>query len=456
MRKKIKKLYDRYQVYKKLYLLQMAYRSHQKIINQFIIAGVILILANIWHATVNLQAQSSIDIGQLLTTNFHTSQQLQQQPSYPFAFSACLLIKDSNIILPEWLAYHYTVLPLRRLIVAIDPHSHTNPSPLLDKYNQIGLNITIMNNDKDYWIDGSAPHEKLNFVITNSTSMSTIKKRHDHRQRVFYRTCFNKLHKEGMTWTIAVDIDEYIAFNHYDENEGKPSSCYGNETCDEMYLKSIRDGTNKRTKFNNISTAAEYINSHADGLFDVPDTPCIVIGRFLFVSKEIANNNNIGRRKELDNIPNEFNISNFHTLRYQYRASLNSPQQGKSIVDVSRYDGRFIPNPHRLLGDNCTGGGSWSHNSAMSFRVHHYVGSWLSFRQPGYDIRGYQTFKDRNNQKDLVFDNTTGVSGGSTWLARFVKMVGTETALILTQDFRMKSELERMLLVVEAHNDASR
>ena len=29
---------------------------------------------------------------------------------YPFTFGACLLIKDDNQILPEWLAYHYTVL----------------------------------------------------------------------------------------------------------------------------------------------------------------------------------------------------------------------------------------------------------------------------------------------------------------------------------------------------------
>jgi len=28
----------------------------------------------------------------------------------PFSWSACLLIKDNNIILPEWLAYHYRKL----------------------------------------------------------------------------------------------------------------------------------------------------------------------------------------------------------------------------------------------------------------------------------------------------------------------------------------------------------
>ena len=36
-------------------------------------------------------------------------------------FSSCLLIMDDNHYLIEWLAYHYHVLPLRRLIVATDP-----------------------------------------------------------------------------------------------------------------------------------------------------------------------------------------------------------------------------------------------------------------------------------------------------------------------------------------------
>ena len=49
------------------------------------------------------------------------NQQIMQFASW----SACLLLKDNNIILPEWLAYHYTVLPLRRLIVAVDPSSKT-------------------------------------------------------------------------------------------------------------------------------------------------------------------------------------------------------------------------------------------------------------------------------------------------------------------------------------------
>jgi hypothetical protein len=42
-------------------------------------------------------------------------------------------------------------------------------------------------------------------------------------------------------------------------------------------------------------------------------------------------------------------------LRYRQRSSLSSMQLGKSIVDVSRYDGRDIENVHRPLGGMCTG-----------------------------------------------------------------------------------------------------
>lgn len=44
-------------------------------------------------------------------------------PTRPAAttMSACLLVMDDTIKLTEWLAYHYTVLPLSHLIVALDP-----------------------------------------------------------------------------------------------------------------------------------------------------------------------------------------------------------------------------------------------------------------------------------------------------------------------------------------------
>ncbi len=56
-------------------------------------------------------------------------------------FGACLLVMDDNHYLPEWLAYHYIFLPLRRLIVAVDPKFRTPPSGIFDRFRGL-MNIT--------------------------------------------------------------------------------------------------------------------------------------------------------------------------------------------------------------------------------------------------------------------------------------------------------------------------
>lgn len=369
----------------------------------------------------------------------------------PFSFSACLLIKDNNILLPEWLAYHYTFLPLRRLIVAVDPLSLTDPSPVLDLYKTIGMNITVWKNGDEYWKDGWQDFEKSDFVITNETDFATVKKRYVYRQRQFYPACMQQLKSEGRTWTTVVDTDEYVAFNYYDELEGPPSFCQiataqgliTNTACEEAYLKQIRDGTHFRTKLEQSSTAAEFISRHLDAQFDNPEKPCLLLSRYLFVSKE-------SEREDIQQeIGKGFNSSLFHTLRYHYRTPLNLSQLGKCIVDVSKYDGRAVRSPHILLGYMCTGTGKngYAQNAANSFRVHHYVGSWESFRSPGFDARGERVFRERNNQSSLVLDNTTGYTKATAWLSRFVNLVGKDKALELTQNVRMNEERKMEALV---------
>ena len=67
--------------------------------------------------------------------------------------SACLLINDENPRLPEWLAYHYHILPLRSLIIAIDPSSRLSPDTILKRWTndhtELGLDIQVWN-DIDY------------------------------------------------------------------------------------------------------------------------------------------------------------------------------------------------------------------------------------------------------------------------------------------------------------------
>ena len=86
----------------------------------------------------------------------------------------------------------------------------------------------------------------------------------------------------------------------------------------------------------------------------------------------------------------------------------------------------------------------------MSFRVHHYVGSWETFRSPGFDSRGLSSFNSRSNQKNVVMDSLTpGYSRNTTWLTKFAHLVGKENALALTQEIRVHEEKELELAILK-------
>jgi len=358
----------------------------------------------------------------------------------PFHFSACLLIKDSNILLPEWLAYHYTRLPLRRLIVAVDPLSLTDPAPIFDEYARIGLNTTI-------WQFNTTGSQKLNELA--SSNGQALLNEHRMRQREFYSNCLKQLTSEWIQdhsnakWALFIDVDEYLSFNHYEEGEGKPSHCRGDATCIHDFDEGIKNGTHYRKRFGEFKTAAAYINEPMldPHFYSNKTKPCIVISRLLFPAKETGLNG-------LPTLPSGLNASNFHTLRFRHRASVIEPQIGKSMVDLSRMRDYNIPSIHRL-NNNCTGNNGWVHNSEMGFRVHHYVGTWESFRRPGFDSRGKRKFDERNRVKALKLDTSID----TTWLTKFVNQVGIHRALTLTQDFRMDAELEMLEKIIMQTNN---
>ena len=85
------------------------------------------------------------------TSSANTKHNHKKHNSNQRGLSACLLVNDENPRLPEWLAYHYHILPLRSLIIAIDPSSRLSPDSILKRWTnaKLGLNIKVWN-DIDY------------------------------------------------------------------------------------------------------------------------------------------------------------------------------------------------------------------------------------------------------------------------------------------------------------------
>ena len=71
-------------------------------------------------------------------------------------FGLCLLIKDNNDILPEWIAYCYHALQLWHLVVAVDPSSKSWPSPILRHFQTILPDVKIVEwQDEGFFLQGN-------------------------------------------------------------------------------------------------------------------------------------------------------------------------------------------------------------------------------------------------------------------------------------------------------------
>ena len=103
-------------------------------------------------------------------------------------FAGCLLFKDDNHYLIEWLAYHYYRLPLKRLIIAVDPTSLTSPTVILDRYRKRNLmNITEWNDENFIPFGDRKRRQKI--LKEERESGRAMTDLHRERQKFFYLKC---------------------------------------------------------------------------------------------------------------------------------------------------------------------------------------------------------------------------------------------------------------------------
>lgn len=358
--------------------------------------------------------------------------------NHPFEFAACLLIKDSNQILPEWLAYHYTVLPLRRLIVAVDPFSKTSPEPILKKFQKIGMNITLWT-VKDYF-----PKNITYWKFPPGPQRAN--RAHIQREETFYSHCLNILRLENNSsntttnhsWVALISIDEFIIFNYYDPKEGIPHRCESkNKTavhsCYRTFLRDLKNGASPRARLPGLGneTVAHFISKEL-GRDPLWKYPCVVSPRVNF---------GLFYSTEDDNLPQPlappgFSPQNqsFLTLRLFNHEPKKNQWPGKSLVDISRFSQPKIDNVHIASYSSCNHGwgAGWGvqHYANSPLRIHHYIEGLDRYMTRagdfGRDVAHYEQ-KVKGISPDLMDFSMVG------WLHAFVDIVGKNRALDLTE-----------------------
>ena len=143
------------------------------------------------------------------------------------SFAACLLTMEDDFVLPEWIAYHYTKLPLRRLIVAVDPRSRTQPNHILDRWNDDFIRITVWNDTQFFPLSyrlsimesqNRMEHNKSKTLAERHTSM------HRFRQRFFYMKCLRQLKREYHQKYDRTIIETLATGDHREQTTSSSSS----------------------------------------------------------------------------------------------------------------------------------------------------------------------------------------------------------------------------------------
>ena len=354
-------------------------------------------------------------------------------------FAACLLVMDDNHRLVEWLAYHYHVLPLRYLIVAVDPRSRTSPTEILNRYRRMGMFI-------EEWTDYDFLDVKLaSNVIPDDARLQLKRDRHRARQKVFYRTCLLNLKQAGRTYVTLHDTDEYLVYNHaggeaYPEFEAKMQA---------RHAQSRNKDKERIQPFHTPPTTASegsmlrYIREEKASGYKGYATPCISIPRLHFGAVEST------PEERAKGVPSVFdNTDQFDTLQWRKHSKRNDfvrNNLAKVIINVSEIDIASAPrfrSLHRPIPTICSP--PWVNDWETGLRFNHYLGSWESYSFRDDSRRGgersRETWEFQAEDQDDTDDNVR------PWLSGFVETHGVDKAqsllkgVGLPKNYRNKNE----------------
>ena len=350
-------------------------------------------------------------------------------------FSACLLVMDDNPRLAEWLAYHHFVLPLRYLIVAVDPRSQTSPTTFFNQWRQEGMVIEEWT-DADFWRNNVTGQEPVRPVDEATADLQFKRDRHRGRQKYFYRTCLERMQQRGRTWVTLNDSDEYIVYNHAggDAFEAWQERMQARHEASSIGNKPPR----MQPQMTPPTTGEEgqmirYIQHEQKAGLEYYQSPCIGIPRLQFGTAESF------PQEQQAHVPEELHdtVPKLDTLRWRKHAARNDFVKnalGKVILDVSRLPPistlPYFTSLHRPIKKLCPA--PWNNEWSSGLRMNHYLGSWAAYSFRDDSRRGGERSREQWEYKATLNDEQTD-DVIRPWIGGFVATHGATKARALLQ-----------------------
>jgi hypothetical protein len=336
------------------------------------------------------------------------------------SFGACLMMKEDNDLLYEWLAYHYTVLPLRYILVGSDEGNKQDPRDVLQRWTQAntGLNYWILNSTEFMLRHGK--HKGKEGNNKDDAHHTFI-----HRQRGFITTCSEFMKSQGVHWVTFIDSDEFVVMNRMGEDDKRFTIRTRNEP---MSITQTSSDMRKALPAHDSDATVLDAIKKLEPIESL--SPCYTIPRLLYGAFENLTCPGTEPTNEL--AKKEFKFSEMSTLRFLQhgrKGDFALSKFGKVIVDFSNLTEETIAqtprNIHRPWKSVC--GPGVVHFPEAIFYLSHYIGSWERYSSRK-DAR-----RNRNEWEQRAFI-TSGSSCDKAvykWFPRFVKAVGLDRARFL-------------------------
>jgi hypothetical protein len=336
-------------------------------------------------------------------------------------FGACLLIKQDNDLLYEWLAYHVMVLPLKYVVVGSDLGNTEDPALVLERYRSVGL--------LDYQVLNASVFSDRHGVYRGNYSEKALQAGRElvHRQNGFITTCIDTLKEKGIGWTIFSDTDEFLVLNRLLEDEINSLKTKHGRRSQPMSNISFHIRRNLPT-VESDATLLDVITQIQKSGHQIG--PCYTIPRLLFGALENVTCPNA--QSVVDLAKRSFRFESISTLRFVQHAKkgeFDFNRWAKVIIDVSQLSNETTAiqpkNIHRPFSEYCSPPFVNTYDSY--FLLNHYVQSWERYSARQDDRRNRQEWEKRSHM-------TSGTSCDQAihrWFPRFIQRVGSRRAKFL-------------------------
>ena len=357
--------------------------------------------------------------------------------------AACLFLMDDSMRLLEWLAYHYTVLPLGYVMIAMDPDSrHRSRVIRIFKQwrrisSQLGINMVLYLNDTEWldlkWDEGygrDIRNRRNGHVMKWYETKGEIYRQqaHKRRQNYFSHHCLRYMKSRNMNWTMLIDSDEFLIYNYRHARE-ENTSLYDstrkgfNRLDIERHRNEVAIIRDRLPPLDRRVTVADFLVNEA-----IPK-PCIKMPGLQFSSQE----------SDQPILVSNYDNDNTTNLLLTLRQRQTGPREGlfsKTMINVSFGSWSHytfgnvvnVHNPNHLVCGNNGNSGSRADYIASIFRINHYkAGTLQAFLERSGDRRqGNMSLLERFRARDIepiLYDDDI-----VPWVSWFVDKVGVQLA----------------------------